>query len=90
MTLASVQADFDTFKGDVATYVADVKAAFARLQASIDANTLDPQALADLDAAINSSDLDVKAADADANAEDSADTTTPPADGTDTGNSPTA
>lgn len=62
----TVAADFDKYKTDVA-------AAFARLQASIDAGNTDSQALADLDAAING-------ADADANAEDPA---APPADGGD-------
>lgn len=61
--VATVAADFDKYKTDVA-------AAFARLQASIDAGNADAQALADLDAAING-------ADADANAEDPAPVVTP-------------
>lgn len=74
-TLTQVKADFDKFKQDA-------KDAFARLKASIDANTLDPQALQDLDDAING-------ADADAVAEDPAPVdTTPPADGD--GSQPTA
>lgn len=71
VTVAQLKADFDRT-------MTDIKAAFARFQASLDANTLDPQALQDLDDAING-------ADADANAEDPAPVdTTPPADG-DTG-----
>lgn len=65
-TVAEVAADFDKYKTDVA-------AAFARLQASIDAGNTDGQALADLDTAI-------KGADADANAEDPAPVVTPPVD----------
>lgn len=69
-TLAQVKADFETYKGNVTKAFADIKAAFARLQASIDANTLDPQALQDLDDSVNSANVDALTADTDANAED--------------------
>lgn len=66
--VATVAADFDKYK-------TDVTAAFARLQASIDAGNTDAQALADLDAAING-------ADAEAIAEDPAPVDAPPVDDT--------
>jgi molybdopterin converting factor small subunit len=50
-TVAQVSADFDKYKTDVA-------AAFARLQASIDSNGDNSQALQDLDDAINGADTD--------------------------------
>lgn len=68
-TLAQVQADYAKEKDDNTKFRGDVKDAFARLQASIDANTLDPQALQDLDDTINGDDADVNSADADAQAE---------------------
>ena len=71
-TLADVKADADAAVAENAQFRADVKAAFARLQTSIDNNTLDPQALQDLDDVINSDAAATTAADADANAEDPA------------------
>src|SRR5882762_8361029 len=85
-TVAQLQAQVDavtaklvTLTTDLATAVTDVTAAYARLQASIDANTLDPAALADLgtsvaalDDAVSAADVTVTGVDAAANAEDPA------------------
>lgn len=77
-TVAQVQADFDEYKANVDTFITDAQAAFARLQASIDANTLDPAALQALDDAINGDNANVLAADTGANAEDPATPTAEP------------
>lgn len=73
-TAQEVHADFDQYK-------TDVTAAFARLQASLDAALANQGGIpADVQAELDATDAAIKGADADANAEDPA---APPADGGD-------
>lgn len=70
VTLAQVQADFAAYVTKAEKFRSDVTDAFARLEASVAANTLDPQALQDLDDAINADSADLDTADTTAVAED--------------------